>query len=58
MFFKYLCPLFGVQIIAARQGFEPRFVVPETIVLPLDDQAIPIDYNIPSKKQTLREYHQ
>lgn len=25
---------------AARQGFEPRFLVPETNVLPLDDQAM------------------
>jgi hypothetical protein len=25
---------------AARQGLEPRFLVPETNVLPLDDRAI------------------
>ena len=25
---------------AARQGFEPQFLVPETNVLPLDDRAI------------------
>lgn len=24
---------------AARQGFEPQFLVPETNVLPLDDRA-------------------
>jgi hypothetical protein len=24
---------------AARQGIEPRFTVPETVVLPLDDLA-------------------
>ena len=29
--------------LAARQGLEPQFLVPETNVLPLDDQAISLE---------------
>lgn len=46
---------FNQFIFAARQGFEPRFLVPETNVLPLDDQASLGSVPESSKKQKTPE---
>ncbi len=35
------------HMLAARQGLEPQFLVPETNVLPLDDRAVFAPYILP-----------